>query len=251
MTNESVLRAVDDDARRQAGSLLRTGRSAALATLEPATGMPLASRIAIAPDFDGAPVFLISRLSPHFAALEASPGCSILVGEPGRGDPLAHPRMTVVGEAGILVDDAHRAIARHRFLGRHPKAALYVDFADFAFWKMNVQRASLNAGFGKAYALTADDVLMDLSEATSLIEISCDTVDHMNRDHADVVALFATKLLGQPSGAWRIASLDSAGMDLTDGDVVRRFWFERPVPSGEDLRELLVTLAGKARQIAG
>ena len=52
---------------------------------------------ALATDETGTPLTLISDLSDHTRALKADPRCSILVGEPGpRGDPLTHPRMTLL-----------------------------------------------------------------------------------------------------------------------------------------------------------
>jgi putative heme iron utilization protein len=61
----------------------------ALATLDPASGAPLAGRVTLATAIAGRPVFLISQLSGHSGALEADPHASLLVGREGRGDPLA------------------------------------------------------------------------------------------------------------------------------------------------------------------
>ncbi|HME84915.1 MAG TPA: hypothetical protein VKG91_10305, partial [Roseiarcus sp.] len=44
------------DAKR----LMRLSRTAALATLDPATGAPLTTLVGVASDFDGAPIFLMS-----------------------------------------------------------------------------------------------------------------------------------------------------------------------------------------------
>jgi hypothetical protein len=155
-----LLQAVDDKARALARRLLAETRFGALAVLEPGTGHPLASRTAVAPDVDGAPLMLMSGLAAHTTALAADPRCSLLLGEPGSGDPLAYPRVTVIGVARRLERDTEAgAIARERYLALHPKAALYADFGDFAFWRLDVLRASLNAGFGRAYALRPEDVL--------------------------------------------------------------------------------------------
>ena len=152
---------VDDEARAMARRLLHHARHGALASLDPASGHPLASRVALATDIDGAPLILISALSAHTAALQADPRCSLLCGEPGRGDPLAHPRITLVARAHRIdrADEAVHSRVRRRYLVRQPKARLYADFGDFAFWRLEVERASLNGGFGRAYELTAADVL--------------------------------------------------------------------------------------------
>jgi putative heme iron utilization protein len=44
---------------------------------------------------------------------------------------------------------------RTRFLNRHAKAKLYIDFPDFRFFRLDSAIASLNGGFGRAYILTA------------------------------------------------------------------------------------------------
>ncbi|MEM1313999.1 MAG: DUF2470 domain-containing protein [Pseudomonadota bacterium] len=240
---KDVLRPVDDEARRQADDLLRLARHAALAALEPGTGTPLASRVSVACDLDGSPVFLISQLSAHFGALEGDPRCSLLVGEPGRGDPLAHPRMTVIGRAR-KTEGALRERLRGRFLARHPKAALYADFGDFAFWRVEIERASLNAGFGKAYELSAADLTAPQPEGFEALERGA--VDHMNEDHADAVALYA-RTLDRADGAWRLVGLDAHGLDLTLNDETARLRFDRPLRAAEELRPMLIALAKRAR----
>ncbi len=153
-----VLRETDDAARNQARAFVRESPHGALATLEPDTGWPLASKVSLAVDAGGVPLILISRLSAHYGALEADGRCSLLLGEPGDGDPLRHPRITVVCLAAKVASE-HRAAVKQEFLKRHPGAEMYADFTDFDFWRLVPQRASLNAGFGKAYSLSAEDVL--------------------------------------------------------------------------------------------
>ena len=152
-----ALRETDDVARAQASAFVRESAHGALATLEPGTSWPLASRVSLAVDTDGTPLILISRLSAHYGALETDARCSLLLGEAGDGDPLRNPRITVVC-LGSKVPPEQRAAAKAQFLQRHPAAELYADFTDFDFWRLVPQRASLNAGFGKAYSLTADDL---------------------------------------------------------------------------------------------
>jgi heme iron utilization protein len=153
-----VLRKTDDAARSQARAFVCESMHGALATLEPETLWPLASRVSLAVDADGVPMILISRLSAHYGALEADSRCSLLLGIAGEGDPLRHPRITVVCRAE-KVPPKQRAAAKAQFLKRHPGAEIYADFMDFDYWRLVPQRASLNAGFGKAYELAATDLL--------------------------------------------------------------------------------------------
>ena len=133
---------------------------AALGVVEPGTGFPLVSRVATAVEIDGSPFTLISSLSGHSKALAADSRASFLFGEPAaKGDPLTHPRITVIGKLTALSRDEPGHVARREFwLRRHPKSKLYIDFADFAFWRMTIERAHLNGGFGKAFILSAADM---------------------------------------------------------------------------------------------
>lgn len=244
MTEKDVLQQVDDDARRAAKTFLRTSRYGALATLDPGSGTPMSSRVSIASDSRGCPVFLISQLSGHFGALEADARTSVLLGEPGRGDPLAHPRITVFGRAE-RVPEIERMRVRARFLARHPKAALYADFGDFAFWRIDVDGASYNGGFGKAYEMTRADLIAATDPDLEAME--AEAVAHMNEDHPDAIALYAEKLARRTSGTWSVACLDLEGLDLVSGDDVARVWFDPPLRSAEELRPRLVALAKRAR----
>lgn len=240
--NKDLLQPVDQAVRRQAKALVRSARFAALGTIDPLDGSPAVSRVNLATAMDGSPVFLISRLSGHFANLAHDARCSLLVGEPGKGDPLAHPRMTLIGRAEIVADEPARGRIKARYLARHPKSALYADFPDFAFWKITVSRASLNGGFGKAYALSDRDLITPASCLDDLSEMEPSAVGHMNGDHAVALDHYAT-LAGADGAGWRLACLDPEGLDLTRGDHTARLWFETPLATAGDLRPVLVALA--------
>ena len=248
MAKKDVLQPVDDDARRLAGQLIRTARYGALATLDPVSGGPVASRVILATAMDGRPVFLISRLSAHFCAMEADARASLLLGEPADGDPLAHPRITLKGKAEMLGGD-DRDRCRSRFLLRHPKAEIYVDFADFAFWALHPQSASLNGGFAKAFELSAADLTLSPSPELEAEEASL--VANLNERHSGAIALCATRLLNAPAGNWRVAGLDPAGLDLCRGDSCLRLWFDKPLAQAADLPPRLAHLAETARRVAG
>jgi heme iron utilization protein len=231
-----------------AKTLLRTTRAGTLATIDRNTGHPFASLVNVATDSDGSPLILVSRLATHTANLEKDPRASLLLAAAGRGDPLAHPRLTVLGTFARLtphvVDEAR---ARSRFLAHHPKSALYADFADFSFWRLSIASAHLNGGFARAADLTAADVLTDVADAADLIAAEAGAVAHMNEDHADAVRLYGVKLLGAPDGAWRLTGIDPEGLDLACGDATLRLPFQRRITGTDDMRAVMVELARAAR----
>jgi putative heme iron utilization protein len=239
----------DFDPRALAKALLRATRAGTLGTLDRNTGHPFASLVNVATDIDGSPLILTSRLSTHTANLEHDGRASILLAETGKGDPLAHPRLTVLGTfAQIEKETEEDARVRRRFLARHPKSELYAGFGDFSFWRLTVVSAHLNGGFARAADLTAHDVLTDVSGADELIAAEEGAVAHMNADHAEATKLYATRLLGEDDGPWRISGVDPDGADLSAGDRTARLAFPQRVTSAGALRQILVELAKKARE---
>jgi putative heme iron utilization protein len=230
-----------------AKSLLRATRAGTLATLDRNTGHPFASLVNVATDVDGSPLILASRLATHTANLEVDARASVLLAEFGKGDALAHPRLTVLGSVAPVaresVDDAR---IRRRFLARHPKSELYAGFGDFAFWRMTVVSAHLNGGFARAADLAAADVLTDLAGAEALSGVEESAIAHMNADHAAACQLYATRLLGAAEGGWRCVGVDPEGIELQYGQTALRLAFPQRVTGPEELRAMLKQLAEEA-----
>jgi heme iron utilization protein len=240
--------AADFEAPAVAKLLLRTSRAGALATIDRNTGHPFASLVNVATDVDGGPSILISRLSTHTANLEKDSRASLLLTSIGRGDPLAHPRLTVLGDfLPIARQDPSEPRLRRRFLARHPKSEVYASFADFSFWRLAVVSAHLNAGFARAADLKASDVITDTAGAESLIDAEAGAIAHMNQDHSEAVRLYASKLLGAEDGPWRLTGLDPEGLDIALNNATLRLPFPQRVATANDLRQALTNLAAKAR----
>jgi putative heme iron utilization protein len=244
--------------------LLRATRCGTLATIDRNTGHPFASLVNVGTDFDGSPLILISRLATHTANLELDGRASLLLASAGKGDPLAHPRLTVLGSfVQVPRGHANEPGIRRRFLARHPKSELYAGFADFCFWRLTVTSAHLNGGFARAADLKAADILTDVSGADDLIAAEASAVAHMNADHAAAVQLYAKLAGGEDmksssgsssgpwSGSWRITGIDPEGLDLAYGDATLRLAFPRPVTTAQQLRMTIVDLAAQARARAG
>ena len=154
------IRPTDDEARALARALIDGARFAALGTLTPATGIPLVTRIGIGTDAAGDPVALVSGLAAHSKALLSDPHAGLMLGEPeAKGDPLAHPRLSLATRAVFIPRQSldHDAL-RARWLVTHPKAKLYVDFTDFGFVRFEILSAALNGGFGRAFELLPEDL---------------------------------------------------------------------------------------------
>jgi hypothetical protein len=188
----------------------------------------------------------MSRLAAHAGNLEADARASILLAQGGKGDPLAHPRLTVIGHVTRTTEPR----VRSRFLARHAKAKLYADFGDFSFWRMDITAGHLNGGFARAMSLGPEQLRTDLAGAEELVEIEPSAIAHMNEDHREALALYATKLANAPAGEWRTTGVDPEGIDLAAGDLTARAEFDRRVGTGGELRKVLHAMAERARAAA-
>ncbi len=223
--------------------LLRQIRAATLATLTE-DGAPFATLTAVATDYDGSPILLMSRLAAHTRNLERDARLSLLLAQSGSGDPLAHPRLTLLARAARTKDAALRA----RYLRRNPKAALYADFPDFSFWRAEVSAVHLNGGFARAADFGPQALLTPLEGALALIAAEEGALAHLNADHANALALIAQKLGGAKAAKWRASGLDPEGLDLIAGDASARIVFPGRVTTPDELREALTALSQQARQ---
>jgi hypothetical protein len=161
--------------------------------------------------------------------------------------------VTLTGQAE-RVEGAEAAALKARWLARHPYAALYADFGDFALWRIAPGGALLVGGFARAVRLRLADLLPEPAAVAALAAAEAGIIEHVNADHADAVAAIAEGLLGQAppadGEAWRLVAVDVDGADLAAGDRVCRLHFPRSVSSPEEVRSELVRAAGDGRATA-
>jgi len=233
----------DFDPQRTARTLLREGRSGALATLMAGSGDPYCSLVNVATEADGSPLLLISRLAVHTKNILADPRVSLMLDDRREGDPLEGARVMLMGTAQATAD----ANARRRYLDRQPEAKMFADFGDFGFYRIALKGAHLVAGFGRIVDLSTADLLTDLKDAEALVGAEAEVLAHMNADHLDATRLYATRLLGEGDGDWRCVGCDPDGLELQSGRKARRLNFAQRVTSPGALRQVLKRLAEEAR----
>ena len=257
MTDDAMTADPDSGDLDFARELARASAVASLATLDPEGGPPHASLVTVALDRALGPLLLLSRLAQHRRNLAANPAAALLMTGEGRrhgaadaapADPLAGDRVTLRG----TIVETDRPADRARFLARHPAAAAYADFGDFDFFRMTVGAAHLVGGFGRIAAFAGAAWPPDTdADAGALHDAEADIVAHMNEDHGDAVALYATALLGRAAGSWRMTGIDPWGIDLRHGGEIARLAFDAvaapPVLTPEQARRALIGLARAAR----
>ena len=232
----------------QARTLVHLGRTGTLGTLSRRhPGHPFVSIMPYAPDERGRPLVLISTLAMHTQNLAADPRASLLVAQPG-DDPLALARVTLMGAARRL-EAGERPAARDVYLARHPNAVHWVDFDDFAFWRLDVADVYFVGGFGAMDWLTVSGY--EASRPDPLADAAPGIIEHMNRDHADALVLYARMLGGLAAQAAEMVAVDRLGFKLrvraADGLHGCRIAFPREAASAEQCRAVLIEMLADLR----
>ena len=206
--------------------LVRACRKAALATTGDG-GHPYVSLVTVACDVDASPILLLSTLADHTRNIVGDDRVALLFdGTDGLANPQTGPRVTLEGR--IRRDGGERL--RRRFLARHPKAALYAGFADFAIFRVEPGRAHWVGGFGRARWL--DGGLT--SEAALAAAFA-----------ADEEALLG-RLNGLLAGGWRATAVDPDGCDLVRRGRYLRHDFAVPLASPEEIFKHVAVLTTKS-----
>ncbi len=140
-------------------TLAATARSGTLCTIarEPA-GFPYGSLVAVATDAAGRPILLLSQLAEHTQNLSQREEASLLLTAPpesGRS-PLELGRVTLFGPCR-RIEGAEREEARRIYLSVQPDAARYVDFKDFAFYRLEPIALRYVGGFGRMSWVSIDE----------------------------------------------------------------------------------------------
>ena len=227
--------------------LARSGTLSTLSRRHP--GHPFGSVMPYAQDARGAPLLLISSMAMHTQNLGADPRASLLVTQPGwTEDPLAGGRVTLMGRA-VRVPDRERSVAREPYLARHPKAAFWVDFEDFAFWRLEVADVYFVGGFAAMDWVTGADYLT--ARPDPLADAAEGIVEHMNRDHADALLTLARAHADTEAEDATVLSVDRLGLRVRVRSGGRlhgaRIAFPREVVTAEQCRAVLIEMIRAAR----
>lgn len=214
-------------------------------------GFPYGSLVTVAIDIQGRPLFLLSTLAEHTGNLLACPNASVLITEPldKHAQPLALGRVTLLG-ACLAVPKDEIAAVRGAFLAQQPDASYYVDFADFAFYRLEPQALRYVGGFGRMSWVSAQDYFQ--AEPDPLAAHAPSILQHMNHDHASANLAYATVLAEFSSAtSATMTAVDRYGFELAvttpNGPRATRIAFDEPVLTTDAVRKAMVTLAKRAR----
>jgi putative heme iron utilization protein len=216
-------------------------------SLEPA-GYPYGSFVTYA-IHQGNPVFLVSQLAVHTKNLNACERASLLVAEAGPGNPLALGRVTLVGSCEQIPGEDRESV-KAVFLAKHPRASFYVDFEDFAFFKLRVESVRYIGGFGRMSWVEAPAWAQ--AEPDPIAPLAQQIIDHMNTDHAEIMVLYCkamSKAIDTTEA--QMVGVDRYGFEMSamtgEGPRPIRLAFSEPVSTADEVRQEMVGLAKTVR----
>ncbi|HUF31867.1 MAG TPA: DUF2470 domain-containing protein [Acidimicrobiales bacterium] len=237
-------------------TLVASQSRGALCTLASAPeGYPYGSVASYALDAAGDPLFFVSLMAEHTQNAIRDPRASLLVAEPvpDGADPLASGRATLLGDL-TEVADADRDEVRQRYLEANPTAAYYIDFGDFAFYRLAVRDIRYVGGYGRMSWVDAAGYAA--AEPDPLAGAAAGIIAHMNDDHAEAQVLFCRHLAGRPETTEAtMSAVDRYGFEMIavapSGRAAVRLGFPEPCATGDEVRRAMVAMVAEARRRAG
>jgi putative heme iron utilization protein len=198
---------------------------------------------------DGKPVFLVSHLAEHTRNLLQDPRASLLVAEPGTGDPLARGRVTLVGQC-VQVGEDGLAAAREAYLASHPGASYYIDFKDFSLWNLEIESIRYIGGYGRMSWVECGD--WQGAEADPIALMAPRIIEHMNDDHEEAMRVMCLAFSKASSfETVKMTGIDQYGFEMSvrteQGPRPIRLAFEQAIVDGKQAREQLVSKTKAAR----
>ncbi|MCW8915139.1 MAG: CREG family protein [Magnetovibrio sp.] len=229
-------------ARATLKGALATNRKAAKGTKQ---NHPYVSKVGVAVDFDGAPLFLFSTLAAHTQDLLADERASVLLEAPTSAvNPLEGARCSLIGRVQQLSGDK-ADLARALYLIRHPGAAMYAGFGDFSMWRMQVEKVHYVGGFGRAKWAKAKDYLLS---CPNLTKTSGRIVEDLTHKWAEDLSLVFKAKTGRSARGWKVLAIDGDGLILSGSKgAQQRLDFASPARDGRGWRTRFRTLVKCAK----
>lgn len=220
---------------------------------------PSGSVVGFAPDDQGRPLFIFSGMSSHTQDILADPHCSLTVAAKNfKG--AADARVNLMGRTTLIKDKEEIQSAKETYLKKHP-GAFWVDFGDFNWFRMEVDKVRFVGGFARAGGVTAEEYTN--AKPDSVSEFGPAIAQHMNEDHMEATIAIVKAVVPAMEGEdvpgiteAIITQVDSLGMfvKVTREAPVAflpqqfkvRVPFPRPAQDRKDVKTLIVELTQSA-----
>lgn len=219
-------------------------------------GYPNGSVVGFAPDEDGNPVFIFSGMSSHTQDILKDPRCSLTVASK-QFKGAADGRVNMMGKVKLVPPEQREAV-KAIYLKKHP-GAFWVDFGDFNWFRMEIERINFVGGFARAGSVSPEEYKSVKPDAIS--EFGIHIASHMNEDHQDsTIAMIESQVPGINATEAIITSVDSLGMFVkvtrtpVGSEEKQQFKMRLPFPrkaeNRKDVKDIIVEMTRSAASAA-
>ncbi|MBL4865151.1 MAG: HugZ family protein [Pseudomonadales bacterium] len=200
-------------------------------------GFPFGSVAPYCLDSEGHAVILISSIAQHTKNIENDKKVSLIVTEGEVDDIHTAARLTILAEAVRVTDEE----VKERYYRFFPPAREYHAQHNFEFYRLNTVKARFIGGFGQIHWVSADELLLSHSFATTAEN---GMVDHMNNDHADAIQKYCNDYdIAVCDDEPVMVGIDCYGCNIRVGERVARIPFPELAADAGSIRERLVAMA--------
>ena len=233
----------------RAKTLVTLGGFCSLSTMsEKFPGYPFGSVMPFGLDHRGSPTFLISAMAMHTQNIKADPRATLLIHErSAKKDSLGLARVSLVGDVEALNEEASAAV-REPYLDSNPESKYWVNFGDFAFFRLNIIGAYYIGGFGVMGWVEAEDYYS--SAPDPLAAFAQDIIQHMNEDHRPATMMIAKHFAGIDAKDAQLTAVDRLGFNIrveTDEGVRGgRIGFPKEVRDSNEVRKAFIEMVKEA-----
>jgi len=219
-------------------------------------GFPGGSVVGFAPDDEGRPLFVFSGMSTHTQDILANPKCSLTIASK-EFKGAADGRVNLMGECTKLPREDLEA-AKAAYQKKHP-GAFWINFGDFNWFRMDIQKIRFVGGFARAGSVTPEEYKEASPDPIS--EFGMHIANHMNEDHMEsTIAMIAQQIPGLDVTEAIITSVDSFGMYVKVKRTPRasdqpqqfklRLPFPRPALDRKDVKMVIMEMTNAAAAAA-
>jgi putative heme iron utilization protein len=153
---------------------------------------------------------------------------------------------------GLTTKVAKEEVAqvRERYLARHANASYWVDFNDFAFFRMAIVDIYFVGGFGSMGWVAAEDYAT--AAVDPLADVSSDLIKEINQEQAETLVALARLLGNEEAQQATMTALDRLGFHLRIRSADRmqggRIAFPSPLTKAQEVKAGLSDLVARARE---
>ncbi|MCP4234529.1 MAG: DUF2470 domain-containing protein [Aestuariibacter sp.] len=223
----------------EAKQLCRTQHSGVLSTQSTSMpGYPFGSIVPFVTTHTGDVIIYISDIALHTRNIKADSKVSLTVFDPSEDDSQANGRVTIMGDASQLTDDADIALCSEQYFQLFPQARAYQQTHDFHFYKISVARVRFIGGFGKIHWINPE---FWQTESQEWQRNTAGMIEHMNDDHQDAMQLILAHFANVQTSKVTMLSVfaEGAHYQSAEGKIVF-IPFAKACHSPTEVRQALV-----------